>query len=63
MTNVRLFDPTADLPDDTLEEAERFRTRIYNALTNAGVKTLGEIRESSEETLASFPDLGRGSVQ
>ncbi len=58
-----LFDPAPDLPDDTPVESVRFPTRIVNALTYAGVRTLGEIRETSDETLASLPDLGTGSVK
>ena len=63
MTNRRLFDPSSDLPNDTPVEVVRFPTRIVNALSRASVRTIGEIRESSDETLASLPDLGRGSVK
>jgi hypothetical protein len=31
-------------------------------LTAAGLKTVGEIRETADETLLSFQDLGPGSV-
>lgn len=53
-----LFDPAPDLPDDTPVETVRFPTRILNALTYAGVHTLGEIRAASDETLVSIPDVG-----
>ena len=58
-----LFDPTPDLPDDTPIEVVRFPTRIFNALSLAGVRTLGEVRECTDQMLASLPDLGRGSVK
>jgi hypothetical protein len=32
-------------------------------LAVAGLKTIGEVRETTDETLLSFQDLGRGSVK
>jgi DNA-directed RNA polymerase alpha subunit len=60
---LAMFDPSTDLPDDTPVETVRFPTRILNALSYAGVRTIGEIRESSDETLAGLPDFGRGSIR
>ena len=54
--------PTPELPDDTLLERVILPARIQNALREAGLKTVGEVREASDETLTSFPDLGKGSV-
>ena len=51
--------PAPELPDDTLVENVRFVTRIRNALNAAGMKTIGEVRETSDDTLLSLPDLGR----
>src|SRR4029077_6401053 len=51
-----------ELPDITLIENVRFSTRIRNALNAAGMKTIGEVRETSDDTLLSLPDLGPGSV-
>ena len=36
--------------------------RIRNALINSGWKTIGDIREISDNTLLSLKNLGRGSV-
>ena len=58
-----MLDPSADLPDETPIRGVRLPTRISNALLNAGLSTLGEIRESSDATLLSFQDLGGGSVR
>jgi DNA-directed RNA polymerase alpha subunit len=58
-----MLDPSADLPDETPIVAVRLPTRIFNALSSAGLRTLGEIRESNDATLLSFQDLGRGSVR
>ena len=57
-----MLHPAPELPDDTLIENVRFVTRIRNALNAAGMKTIGEVREASDDTLLSLPDLGRGSV-
>jgi DNA-directed RNA polymerase alpha subunit len=57
-----ILDPTPELPDDTPIENVRFSTRNRNALTTAGVKTVGEIREASDAMLLSLRDLGKGSV-
>jgi len=57
-----LVDPTPELPDDTLIENVRFATRIRNVLAAAGLKTVGEVRETADEILLSFQDLGKASV-
>jgi DNA-directed RNA polymerase alpha subunit len=54
--------PAPSLPDDTPIENVRFSTRVRNALTTAGVKSVGEIREASDALLLSLQNLGRGSV-
>jgi DNA-directed RNA polymerase alpha subunit len=58
-----LIDPTPKLPDDTLIENIRFPTRIRNVLAAAGLKTVGEVRETTDGTLLSFQDFGRGSIK
>ena len=58
-----MLDPSADLPDETPITAVRLPTRISNALSNAGLRTLGEVRDSSDAALLSFQDLGGGSVR
>ena len=42
--------PTPEPPEDTPIENVRFSTRIRNARTAAGWKTVGEIREASDAT-------------
>jgi DNA-directed RNA polymerase alpha subunit len=56
------LDPTPELPDLTLIERVQFSTRIRNALNAAGMKSIGDVREASDATLLSLPDLGPGSV-
>ena len=54
--------PAPELPDDTLIGKVRFSTRIRNALNAAGMKTIGEVREASDEVLLSLPDFGKSSI-
>jgi hypothetical protein len=54
--------PAPDLPDDTPVGNVPFSTRIRNAITAVGWKTVGEIRETSDATLLGLQDLGPGSV-
>ena len=54
--------PAPELPDDTLIEQVRFSTRIRNALNAAGMKTIGEVRETSDDNLLSLQDLGSSSI-
>jgi DNA-directed RNA polymerase alpha subunit len=54
--------PAPELPDDTPIDNVRFVTRIRNALNAAGMKTIGEVRETSDDRLLCLPDLGRGSI-
>jgi DNA-directed RNA polymerase alpha subunit len=57
-----MLDPTPELPDDTLISDVEFPSRVRNVLLAAGLKTVGEVRETSDEALLSFQDLGKGSV-
>ena len=50
--------PTPELPDDMPIERVIFSTRIQNALRAADLKTVGEVREVSDETVISLPDFG-----
>jgi DNA-directed RNA polymerase alpha subunit len=56
------LDPMSELPDDTPVGRVRFPPRIRNALHEAGVQTIGEIREASDASLLSLQNLGKGSV-
>jgi hypothetical protein len=58
-----MLDPTPELPDDTLVSRVQFPSRIQNVLAGAGLRTVGEVREASNEMLLSLPDLGPGSVK
>jgi DNA-directed RNA polymerase alpha subunit len=56
------IDPTPELPDNTPIENIRLPTRIRDVLAAEGLKTVGEVRETADETLLSFQNLGPDSV-
>ena len=55
------LEPT-QLPDETPTREVRFPARIKNALFKAGLKTVGEVREMSDEALLRLPGFGKPSV-
>ena len=57
-----MLEPMPELPDDTLIDNVEFPTRIRTVLASAGLKTVGEVREISDEALLSLPDFGKGSL-
>jgi DNA-directed RNA polymerase alpha subunit len=62
MSEPTALQPTPELPDDTPLDNVEFPTRIRNVLAHAGLKTIGEVREASDELLVSLPNLGARSV-
>jgi DNA-directed RNA polymerase alpha subunit len=62
MSEPNMLDPTAELPDETPISDVEFPARIRNVLAAAGLKTVGEVREISDEKLLSLQDLGKTSV-
>ena len=56
------LEPTPELPDATAIREVRFATRIKDALFAAGLKTVGQVREISDEALLSLPDFEKASV-
>ena len=62
MSEENMLDPTPELPDDTPLDSVELPARIRTVLAAAGLRTVGEVREISDETLLSFQDLGKTSV-
>jgi DNA-directed RNA polymerase alpha subunit len=60
---MKLEVPGPDLPDDTPLEEVQFSTRIQNALSNAGFKTVAEVREASDAALFSLQNVGWKSLR
>ena len=62
MSDRPMVKPTPELSDDTPIRDVELPTRIRNFLSAAGLLTVGEVRETDDETLLSFQDMGPGSV-
>ncbi len=62
----KLVNPTPELPDDTPTSEVELPARVRNVLAAAGLKTVGEVCETADETLLSFHEhighIGIGSV-
>ena len=58
----RMFDLGPDLPNDARVEMVRLPTRTRNAVKFAGL-TIGDLRETTDETFASIPNLRPESVK
>ena len=54
--------PTPELPDPTPVHQLQLPPRIKNVLLAEGLKTVGEVRETSDDTLMSFQDFGQRSM-
>jgi DNA-directed RNA polymerase alpha subunit len=56
------YDPDPNLPDYVSIDQVRFSHRIKWALVAAGLKTVGDVRNTSDATLLSIQNLGQNSV-
>ena len=61
LTGLASADPNPNLPDDTLIEIVRFRP--FSEAHVLGLKTIGEVRATSDADLLLIPDLGNESVR
>jgi DNA-directed RNA polymerase alpha subunit len=59
---MKSYNPDPNLPDDLSIDRVRFPLRIKWALVAAGLKTIGDVRKSSDAVLLSIQNLGQGSV-
>src|SRR5258707_15413237 len=62
VSEPKLLDPKPELPDDTPISDVELPARVRSVLEAAGLETVGEVREISDETLLSFQDLGKTSL-
>jgi DNA-directed RNA polymerase alpha subunit len=56
------YNPDPNLPDDVSIDQVRFPHRIKWALVAAGLKTIGDVRKTSDALLSSIQNLGRKSI-
>ena len=57
-----LLSLSPELPGDTPIELLDMAPRVQQVLRTEGLKTVGEVRETSDDVLLSFQNLGVGSV-
>lgn len=62
-TKASLLSPMPELPDDTLTDQLELPSRIRRVLQAQGLTTVGQVRETSDEVLMSFPDFGPASIK
>ena len=55
--------PAADGMDDILIEELELGVRSYNCLKRAGVQTIGDLVQKSENELSAIPNFGRKSIE
>jgi Bacterial RNA polymerase, alpha chain C terminal domain len=58
----KMLDPSPDLPNDTLLQHVNVPVRIRNALTSGGLRTVGEVRETSASDLLTFQNVGLRTI-
>jgi DNA-directed RNA polymerase alpha subunit len=61
MSERHLVDPTTEQPDATSFDRVDF-PNAFNVLAATGLKTVGDLRETANETLLSLQGLGQSSV-
>jgi hypothetical protein len=59
---MKIYDPDPKLPDYISINKVRLLRRIKWALVAAGLRTIGEIRKTSDANLLSIPRLGQSSL-
>jgi DNA-directed RNA polymerase alpha subunit len=57
-----MIDPCPELPDDTPVESVGLPLKMRDALTAAGIRTVGEIREKPDGELLQIQNLGKASL-
>jgi DNA-directed RNA polymerase alpha subunit len=56
------YNPDPNLPDDVSINQVGLPPRIKRALVAAGLKTVGDVRKTSDTTLLSIQNLGHSSL-
>jgi DNA-directed RNA polymerase alpha subunit len=59
---MHMLEPSPQLPDATLIADIALPTRIRNVLLLAGLKTVGEVRRTSDKTFLTLQDFGARSI-
>jgi hypothetical protein len=57
--NPAMIDPSPELPDDMSIANVELPPKLQQALTAAGLRTVGDVREAPDTKILRIPDLGR----
>src|SRR6202521_3323749 len=57
-----MIDPAPELPDDMPIADVEFSPKVREALTAAGLRTVGEVREAPDAKILRIHDLGESSL-
>lgn len=57
-----MIDPSPELPDDTLIESVELPPKVKDILVTAGLKTVGDIRETPDSEILQIQNLGKSAL-
>ena len=57
-----MIDPAPELPDDTSIERVELPPKVKDTLVTAGLKTVGDIRETPDSEILQIRNLGKSSL-
>lgn len=57
-----MIDPSPELPDDTLIESVELPPKLKDTLVTAGLKTVGDIRETPDSEILQIQNLGKSAL-
>jgi DNA-directed RNA polymerase alpha subunit len=57
-----MIDPSPELPDDTSTESVELPQKVKDTLVAAGLKTVGDIRETPDSEILQIQNLGKSSL-
>src|ERR1700682_1907795 len=57
-----MIDPSPELPDDTLIESVELPPKVKDTLVTAGLKTVGDIRETPDSEILQIQNLGKSPL-
>ena len=57
-----MIGPSPELPDDTLIESVELPPKVKDTLVTAGLKTVGDIRETPDSEILQIQNLGKSSL-
>ena len=60
--NPAMIDPAPELPDDIPIANVELPPKVKEALSAAGLKTVGEVREAPDALILRLPDLGESAL-